>query len=248
MRSRKRLRRMKGSSQKQSILIILSTNEMYPEFKPQVETLKKYMEHLSKMYTVHVAGISSKDDFSNYSDILDFQYKYINPKLQMAKMCDFITDNKDTLNYDWFLRTRPEEELLDFDTINFNNLPKDAVSARAREYAGPFTGKYSCSVGGEGSFKDIKGCLYKPTLEKIILNSDVYVFHKTAVENGAFSKLTNEEENWGTEYDTKTQSEWFFSHILPSRGIKLNIIGINAKFTRKSRNQFMYSGNIQNVP
>jgi hypothetical protein len=74
------------------------------------------------------------------------------------------------------------------------------------------------------------------------------VFHKTAVENGAFSKLTNEEENWGTEYDTNTQSEWFFSHILTSRGIKLNIIGINAKFTRKSRNQFMYSGNIQNVP
>jgi hypothetical protein len=221
---------------------------MYPEFKPQVETLKKYIEHLSTRYTVELAGISSKDDFSNYEDTLVFKYKYINPNLQMAKICDFITENKDTLNYDWFLRTRPEEELLDFDCINFESLPKDAVSARAREYAGPFTGKYSCSVGGEGSFKDIKECLYKPTLEKIILNSDIYAFHKTVIDKGAFSKLTNEEESWGTQYDKNTQSEWFFSHILSSRGIHLNIIGINTKFTRKSRNQFMYSGNIKNTP
>jgi GR25 family glycosyltransferase involved in LPS biosynthesis len=237
-----------GSDKKESVLIILSTNEMYPEFKPQVETLKKYIEHLSKTYTVDIAGISSKDDFSNYSGILDFKYKYINSKLQVAKICDFITENKDTLNYDWFLRTRPEEELLDFDTIDFKNLPKDAVSARAREYAGPFTGKYSCSVGGEGSFKDTKACLYKPTLEKIILNSDIYVFHKTAIDKGGFSKLTKEEENWGTQNDKVSQSEWFFSHTMTSRGIKLNIIGINTKFTRKSRNQFMYSGNIKNIP
>jgi hypothetical protein len=230
------------------ILIILSTNEMYPEFKPQVETLKKYIEHLSKTYTVDIAGISSKDDFSNYSDLLDFKYKYINSKLQVAKMCDFITENKDTLKYDWFLRTRPEEELLDFDCINFESLPKDAVSARARVYVGPFTGKYACSVGGEGSFKNIKECTYKPTLEKIILNSDLYAFHKTAIDKGGFAKLTKDEENWGTQYNKSSQSEWFFSHTLTSRGIKLNIIGINTKFTRKSRNQFMYSGNIKNTP
>lgn len=245
---RKITKSLKGGNHKQSILIILTTNEMYPEFKPQVETLKKYIEHLSTRYTVELAGISSKDDFSNYEDTLVFKYKYINPKLQMAKICDFITENKDTLNYDWFLRTRPEEELLDFDCINFETLPKDAVSARAREYAGPFTGKYSCSVGGEGSFKDIKECLYKPTLEKIILNSDIYAFHKTVIDKGGFSKLTNDEESWGTQYDKNTQSEWFFSHILSSRGIHLNIIGINTKFTRKSRNQFMYSGNIKNTP
>ena len=246
--SRKITKSLKGGNHKQSILIIISTNEMYPEFKPQTVTLQKYIEHLSKTYNVHLAGISSKDDFSNYEDTLVFKYKYINPKLQMAKMCDFITENKDTLNYDWFLRTRPGEELLDFDCINFESLPKDAVSARAREYAGPFTGKYSCSVGGEGSFKNIKACIYKPTLEKIVLNSDLYAFHKSVIDKGGFSKLTKEEESWGTQYNKTTQSEWFFSHTLSSRGIKLNILDINTKFTRKSRNQFMYSGNIKNIP
>ena len=66
---------MKGGSHKQSILIILSTNEMYPEFKPQTLTLKKYIEHLSTRYNVDLAGISSMDDFSNYEDTLAFKYK-----------------------------------------------------------------------------------------------------------------------------------------------------------------------------
>jgi hypothetical protein len=235
------------SDKKESILIILSSNEMYPEFKPQVESLKKYMEHLSKTYMVDIAGISSKDDFSNYSDLLDFKYKYINPKLQMAKMCDFITENKDTLNYDWFLRTRPEEEMLDFDTINFESLPKDAVSARAREYAGPFTGKYSCSVGGEGSFKNIKACFYKTELEKLVLDSNDYVFHKTVVEKGGFAKITQEEKEWEKSTGMNNENEWFFDHIMVSRNIKKNITGINLKFTRKSRNQVWYSGDINTV-
>ena len=237
-----------GSDKKGSVLIILSSDEMRDKFKPQVETLKKYIEHLSKTYTVDIAGISSKDDFSNYSDLLDFKYKYINPKLQMAKMCDFISDNKDTLNYDWFLRTRPGEELLDFDCINFESLPKDAVSARARVYAGPFTGNYSCSVGGEGNYKDTKACLYKPTLEQIVLNNDVYILHKTAIDNGAFSKLTNDEENWGEEANRNSQNEWFFSHTLTSRRIKLNILGINLRHTQKSIGRTIYSGNIENTP
>lgn len=237
-----------GSDKKESILIILSSNEMYPEFKPQMETLKKYMEHLSKSYTVDLAGISSKDDFSNYSDILDFKYKYISSKLQVSKLCDFISDNKDTLNYDWYLRTRPELEMMDFDTINFKNLPKDAISARAREYIGPYTEKYSCSLGGEGKYSDIKTCFYNTTQEKLVLHNADFVFHKTAIDNGGFSKLTAEEENWGTEYDKNSQSEWFFTNLHSSRGIKLNIIGINTKFTRRSKNEMYHSGNIENIP
>ena len=245
MRSRKIAKSLKGGSQKQSILIILSTNEMYPEFKPQTVTLKKYIEHLSKTYNVDLAGISSKDDFSNYEDTLVFKYKYVNAKAQVSKICDFISENRDKLNYDWYFRTRPEEELLDFDCINFETLPKDAVSARAREYAGPFTGKYSCSVGGEGSFKDIKACLYKPELEKLVLDSNDYVFHKTVVEKGGFAKITQEEKDWEKSTGRNNEDEWFFDNIMVSRNIKKNIIGINLRFTRKSRNQFWNSGDVK---
>ena len=193
-RSRKSIKRMKGASHKQSILIILSTNEMYPEFKPQTATLRKYIEHLSKTYTVDLAGISSKDDFSNYADTLDFKYKYINTKPQLSKICDFISENRSTLNYDWYFRTRPEEELLDFDSINFNNLPTDAISARAREYVGPYREKFSCSVGGEGTLKNIKACVYKAVLEKLVLDSNDYVFHRTVIENGGFVPITDKDK------------------------------------------------------
>jgi hypothetical protein len=226
---------------KESILIILSTNEMYPEFKPQVETLRKYIEHLSKTYRVDLAGISSKDDFSNYSDVLDFKYKYVNPKLQVSKMCDFVSENRDTLKYDWYLKTRPEVEMMDFDTIDFKNLPKDAVSARAREYTGPFQGKHSCSVGGEGSFSHIKACFFNKEQQKLSIDDNVYVFHKTTVDNGGFSQITEGELPRPGE---EGEHEWYFSRVLTARGINLNIIGIDMLFTRKSRGESIYSGNV----
>ena len=247
MRSRKNTKSLKGGSDKQSILIILSTNEMYPEFKPQTVTLKKYIEHLSTRYRVELAGISSKDDFSNYEDTLVFKYKYVNPKAQVSKICDFISENRDKMNYDWYFRTRPEEEILDFDCINFESLPKDAVSARAREYMGPFTGKYSCSVGGEGSFKHVKACFYKTDLEKLVLDSNDYIFHKTVVENGGFSKITQDEKEWEKSTGIHNENEWFFDHIMVSRNIKKNIIDIKLKFTRKSTNQVLSSGDINTV-
>ena len=153
------------------------------------------------------------------------------------------------MNYEWYFRTRPEEELLDFDCINFDSLPKDAVSARAREYIGPFTGKYSCSVGGEGKFKDVKTCFYKPELEKIILDDSTYIFHKTLIENGGFAKITEGENEQGRKATGKDkEDEWFFNSIMVSRNIKKNIIGINLKFTRTIRNELRYSGDINRVP
>jgi len=233
-----------GGNYKESILIILSSDQMYPEFKPQIETLKKYIAHISKKYKVDIAAISSKDDFSNYSDILDFKYKYINTKKQVSKLCDFISENKDTLNYDWFFRTRPENEIVDFDTINFSKLPKNAVSARAREYIGPFMGKHSCSVGGEGKYIDIKECHYKKNKEKLVIDDCIIVFHKMIIDKGGFVPLSNDEE---IEYNNLKsnpvrQDEWFLTNMLVSRGIHLNIINIDMKFTRVSTGQILRSG------
>jgi hypothetical protein len=244
--TRRKKNKMIGGA-KESILIILSSDKMYPEFKPQIETLKKYMAHLSKIYTVDIAAISSKNDFSNYSDILDFKYKYVNSKKQISKLCDFISENKDTLNYNWFLRIRPEVEIIDFDTIDFTKLPKNAISARARSYIGPFRGKYSCSVGGEGVYHNIKdGCYYKKNKEKLIIDDNVFIFHRKIIDSGGFLQLSNDDETDPIYKDKYTQNEWFFTDILTKRGIDLNIIGINMKFTRDSRDQIILSGDVLN--
>ena len=216
---------------------------MYPEFKPQIKSLKQYITHISKTYKVDIAAISSKDDFKNYEDIIDFKYKYINTKNQISKLCDFISENKNTLNYDWFFRTRPENEIVDFDTINFSKLPKNAVSARAREYIGPFMGKHSCSVGGEGEYIYIKECNYKKNKEKLVID-DTIVFNKTVIDKGGFVPLTNDEEiKYNNLKSTPVRhDEWFLTNMLVSRGIHLNIIDIDMKFTRVSRGQVRRSG------
>ena len=225
-----------GGGDKESILIILSSDEMYSEFKPQIESLKKYIIHLSEKYRVDIAAISSKDDFSNYSDILDFKYKYVNTKKQISKLCDFISENKDNLKYDWFFRTRPESEIVNFDTIDFSHLPKDAVSARAREYEGPFMGKHACSVGGEGEYSHIKACHYKKNQEKLTID-DTIVFHRTVIDKGGFVPVSSDKET-----ENIRQDEWFLTDMLVSRGIPLNIIDIDVKFTRASRGQVRRSG------
>ena len=238
IRKRKITKKYKGGSTlKESILIILSSNEMYPEFIPQITSLSKYMEHLSKMYNVEVAGISSKDDFNNYASILNFKYKYISDKPQLSKICAFISDNKSTLNYDWYVKIRPEIELLDYDTINFQNLPKDSISARAREYRGPQTNKHSCSVGGEGSVKNYKNCVRNNEHKKLVLDDNIYIFHKNVIDKGGFEKLD-------PANNVKQHHEWLHSDIWTARNIKLNKIGINTKFTRKKNNTLIYSGNV----
>lgn len=237
-KKRKNTKKYKGGSNvKESILIILSSNEMNPEFIPQIISLSKYIEHLSKMYNVEVAGISSKDDFINYSPILNFKYKYVNDKPQLSKICAFISDNKNTLKYDWYVKIRPEIELLDYDSINFQNLPKDSISARAREYLGPQTNKYSCSVGGEGTHKGVKNCVRNNELKKIVLDDNIYIFHKNVIDKGGFERLD-------PANNVKQHHEWLHSDIWTSRNIKLNLIGINTKFSRKKSNNIIYSGNV----
>ena len=216
---------------RESILIILASNDMNPEFIPQIKELARYVEHLSKKYIVDVACVSSKDDFENYSDYIKFKYTYINTNRQLSKVCSFITDNKDTLQYDWFLKTRPEIVFADFETINYGTLPNDSISARARVYFGPYRNEHACSVGGVGDYQHIKGCFYRDRLETIVLDDIVYVFHRNIIDRGGFTKLIS---------DGAKEDEYFHSSTWISRNIKLNVIGINVTLHRVGT--VMYSG------
>ncbi len=223
------------SNSKESILIILSSHEMNSAFIPQIRELANYIEHLSKTYTVDIAAISSNDDFNNYAEYLDFKYTYINSKKQLSKICDFISKYKHELQYDWYIKIRPEITILDFNTIDFNILDKNAIHARARVYKGPINEKYTCSVGGEGIYSHIKECVYSELAEYTELDDNIYVFNKNIIEKNAFSTL-DESAN------EKRQDEWFHSSTWSSRGVTLNVIGINVLHERN--NQKIYSGDM----
>ena len=195
-----------------------------------IKVLSDYIKYLSRDYKVDLAGISNTDDFDNYSEYLRFDYKYISNKKQLSKICDFITGKKEYMNYNWYIKIRPDILILDFNTFNPKNCDKDSINARAREYEGPRKGKYMCSVGGDGTHKNVKGCNNTNIKEKIVLDDQVYMFHKNIIDKGGFDSINNDEER---------QDEWFHTKIWSERRIHLNVIPLNMKFKSD-----IYSGDI----
>jgi hypothetical protein len=233
---------------KEGILIILVNHTMDTEYVDSMKELSKYIAHLSIKYTVDLAGISSEDNFSNYDGIIDFKYKYISPKGQLSKLCDFITEHKAHLKYDWFIKMRPGVQVLDYNTINFDALPKNAVSARARCYRGPHKNKKSCSVGGEGPFKIfLYNCINNEGPHKnkphsspgfpakdTLLDDTVYIFHRNVIDKGGFAPTEG----------TDKENEFYHTNIWKSRNIELNVIGLDIKFRSNKYPDTIYSGNI----
>jgi hypothetical protein len=173
-------------------------------------------------------GISSQNDFDIYETIIQFKYKIINTKKQLSKICDFITEYKSELDYDWYMKIRPEIKLLD--NIDFRMLADNAINARARVYNGPRNIEYGMSVNGEGCWKNIGDCHYADNEHNIILDDMLYIFHKNIVQNNAFEIIPT----------MSTEHEWDHTRVFNERKIRLNVIGINLLMTKYS----CFSGNI----
>jgi hypothetical protein len=175
-------------------------------------------ELLDKEPNTHVdyCVISSRDDFHVVSDIIPIKYKVINTKRQFNKVCDFITDHKEVLDYHWYIKTRPDLELLE--PIPFDQCLENAVNARAREYKGPKQVKYGMSVGGQGAWKDTLGYSFFPIEKEVVLDDQLYVFGQSVVTQGAFNTVDEEALKWEERFQSST---W------KTRGIPLNVIGIN---------------------
>lgn len=229
------------------IMIMIVNHAMDAEYVDSMKELSKYIAHLSAKYTVDVAGISGEDNFSNYDGIINFKYKYISPNEQLSKVCDFITEHKADLNYDWFIKIRPGVQIIDYNTINFDVLPKNAVSARARCYRGPHKNKKSCSVGGEGTFKlFLYNCINEGGPHKnkahtssecpakdTLLDDNMYVFHKNVIDKGGFAPIDSGNK----------ENEYVHSYIWKSRGVELNVVSLNIKFRSNKYPNTIYSGN-----
>jgi hypothetical protein len=169
---------------------------------------------------VDYSGISNQDDFHNYESIISFKYKTINTKYQFSKICDFITKNKSELDYDYYMKIRPDLKLLE--NINFDLLSENAINARARVYFGPKKIKYGMS-------KNLPECFYDENEHYIIVDDQIYIFHKKVLQNGAFDiiEFGSIRGWWGD-----IENECVHSKVFESRNIPINIIGINLEFTR----------------
>lgn len=203
-----------------SVLIILCSHEMNPRYFENIKILNHWFTQMSDI-SLNYCGISNTDDFHHYENIISFTYKKINPKFQFSKICDFISEMRSELNYDWYIKIRPDMKLLE--PIPFDILSDTAINARSRNYIGPKKIKYGSSVNGEGCWKHIIGYKYNINETEIIMDDMLFIFHQNVIKKGAFDPII---------YKNTVEHEWVQTSIWKKRNIPFNIIGINMQNTK----------------
>lgn len=207
------------------ILVIIISHEMNVNYINNLMILDDYLKK-DENVIVDYCGISSNDDFCNYESMVTFKYKIINSKQQFSKIYDFITQHKNELDYDWYIKTRPDVKLLE--PINFDILSNIAINARARIYRGPQKIKYGMSINGEGIWKNIGNCFYDEYEKEIMLDDQIFIFHKNIINIGGFEISDTDKKNDDLNSDVAYfQNEWRHDNHWKSKNIGLNIIGIN---------------------
>jgi len=193
------------------ILIIICNAQFKEEYLENIIILKNFLNE----HEVEWCGIFSNDDFYHLEKIINFNYKIIDENKQLSKICKFITDFKSQLNYDWYIKFRPDLKLLE--PINFDSLLPNSINARARVYNGPKCIEYGCSVGGKGSWSHIKNCNLSEN-ENFILDDMLYIFDQNIINNNGFQfKKLNE----------PVEQEWVHTSYWKNSKINLNVIGLN---------------------
>ena len=161
-------------------------------------------------------------------------------------MCDFIRTYKNILDYDWYIKIRPEVKLLE--PINFNILSDMAINARARVYRGPKKIVYGMSINGDDEWKNVGDCYYDDIQKEIVLDDILYIFHNNMIKNNAFESInySSIENEWfqtniiqnkafnRDKYDN-VENEWYHTTCWVYNKIKLNVIGINLELVHYKR-------------
>ena len=201
------------------LLVIIVSHDMDIKYLDNIRIFDEYFREEGR--TVDYAAISSTDDFSIYESVIPLKYKMINPLKQVSKLFDFITTYRDTLDYDWYIKIRPDVKLLE--PIDFSIPLRDAINARARLYRGPKRVKYGMPVGGEGGWSSIRDGHYSEQETLVILDDHIVIFHNDVVNRDVFQSMN---------LDRYRHDETLQSNIWRSRGMTLNVMGINAKFCK----------------
>lgn len=211
------------------VLIIIVSHDMKIHLASNVQSLVNLMNQLSTDIVIDYAGISSSNTFENYEMLLQFTYKIINCKKQLSKLCDFITKYKNDLDYDWYIKYRPEINLLE--QIDFNLLSQNSINCRMRNYTGPLHIPNGCVINGEGFWKnEEKACYFNEIELEKRMDDQIYIFHKNVINMGAFDIITSQDNNCHINSGNH-ENESFHTALFNKRGIKINPIGINVFFT-----------------
>ena len=198
------------------ILIILVGHSMSSEFVHKIKKLVEYIEFLRTLLEVDVACISSSDDFQEFDEIIHFKYKIVNPKKQLSKVCDFLSEIPN--DYNWYIKTRPDIEFME--PIDFSLLKAGHINARVRVYKGTRKLKNGASVGA-GSYAPWKNDVGFGIIKKMILDDQVYIFDYSL--KPTFTQF---------EYNPASiENEWFHDKYWKSKNIQLNMIPLNIVFS-----------------
>ena len=212
--------------------MIIVSGEMHISLRENIQILK---DSFNDEHQVDYAAVSSQDDFKNYEDIISFKFKMINSVSQLSKVRDFIEKYRTDLDYDWYIKTRPEVKLLQ--QLDFTKYAENAMNARARYYVGPKKIQYGCSVGdpnGEwpsfyrGQYSDVEG--------EIILDDHIFIFDNSLINAGFYTQTE--------PYPPERQDEHYHTRFWNARKITMNPIGINMIFTRPNGGFQSRSGNV----
>jgi hypothetical protein len=186
---------------------------MNPIFLPNIVILRDFL----KDYQTDFAAVLSSDEFAKFEGTIPLKYKEIHAKRQLSKTCHFITKYKDQLDYDWYIKIRPDVKLLE--PIDFDQCNDSMINARARVYNGPRTIKHGLSACGEGEGNWAKCYTYNDVEKDIILDDMVWIFGKKLIDAGGFSVDHIEEPDM--------EGEWYITDIWKKKNIPLHVVGIN---------------------
>jgi len=131
-------------------------------------------------------------------------------------VCSFLISLEE--KYDWYVKIRPEVELNR--CVTFDNLSKDAINARCRAYTGSKRIPFGASLGGvwQGAYAD--SIKYHPEHEHIILDDQMYIFHRNVFEQGMCSPPVEQGQC----------NEWCHAVHWVKNGIKVNPVGFELNF------------------
>jgi len=240
----------------EKVLVIISHAEHNNNYVRNVINNKiKFEKQYGK--NVDFACISCSNDFDVYEKYIHFKYKFTSEKMQLEKLCNFLSDNHDVVKkYDWFIRLRADTFINDIPHVKY--LPKCHISGRAREYLGPKHILNGSSVNGPGPHQNIKACFFREQEEWLVLDDHLIMFDQNIVNSDVFNKYKEDEVTHDTYsacyLDTtgnrtepitaKYEHEWFMYKFLKNRGVLFNVVGIDMQILGRKGGSGMKSGHI----